>query len=195
MLPGESFDYAFTLPADHPAGLFYYHPHHHGTTADQVFAGLGGALVVRGALDRIPEVAAATEAILVLKDFASADAPQGQSQRMGMGMGMGRALGRQGPLLTVNGQLQPSLELASGGLIRLRLLNASNARIYRLALEGHPLVLIATDGGAIGAPQTLKELVLAPGERADLLVQGNQPPAPTACSTCGVLGGPRPWRG
>ncbi|MBC1262094.1 multicopper oxidase family protein [Synechococcus sp. BSF8S] len=176
VLPGESFDYAFTLPADHPAGLFYYHPHHHGTTADQVFAGLGGALVVRGALDRIPEVAAATEAILVLKDFASADAPQGQSQRMGMGMGMGRALGRQGPLLTVNGQLQPSLELASGGLIRLRLLNASNARIYRLALEGHPLVLIATDGGAIGAPQTLKELVLAPGERADLLVQGNQPP-------------------
>jgi FtsP/CotA-like multicopper oxidase with cupredoxin domain len=180
--PGESFTYDFNLPADHPAGLFYYHPHHHGTTADQVFAGLGGAIVVRGALDRIPEVAAASEAILVLKDYASSSAPEargmGRAMGMGMGRGMGmeRAMGRQGPLLTVNGMLQPSFSLPSGGLIRLRLLNASNARLYRLALENHPLVLIATDGGAIGRPQILQELVLAPGERADLLVQGNQAP-------------------
>ncbi|MCX5931972.1 MAG: multicopper oxidase family protein [Cyanobacteria bacterium] len=106
----------------------------------------------------------------MLKDGASGSRPEAD------GMGMERSIGRQGPLLTVNGVIQPSLALPSGGLIRLRLLNASNARIYRLALEGHPLVLIATDGGAIGTPQTLRELLLAPGERADLLVQGNQLP-------------------
>jgi FtsP/CotA-like multicopper oxidase with cupredoxin domain len=170
--PGGSTTYAFKLAADHPAGLFYVHPHHHGHSADQVFGGLGGALVVRGDLDRIPEVAAASETVLVLKDFASA-AGTGEA---GMGMGMGRMLGREGPLLTVNGELNPGLAIPSGGLLRLRLLNASNARIYRLALEGHRLVLIATDGGGIATPEALDELLLAPGERADVLVQGNQTP-------------------
>lgn len=170
--PGGSTTYAFKVAADHPAGLFYLHPHHHGHSADQVFGGLGGALVVRGDLDRIPEVAAASETVLVLKDFASAAA----TGEAGMGMGMERMLGREGPLLTVNGELNPGLAIPSGGLLRLRLLNASNARIYRLALEGHRLVRIATDGGAIATPEPLDELLLAPGERADVLVQGNQTP-------------------
>jgi len=167
--PGGSTEYAFRLAKDHPAGLFYVHPHQHGLSADQVFGGLGSALVVRGDLDRIPEVAAAHESVLVLKDYASSG---GQDAAMGVG----RMLGREGRLLTVNGEINPELPIPSGGLLRLRLLNASNARIYRLALEGHPLVLIATDGGAIGTPEPLKELVLAPGERADVLVQGNQTP-------------------
>jgi FtsP/CotA-like multicopper oxidase with cupredoxin domain len=59
--PGGSTEYAFRLAKDHPAGLFYVHPHQHGLSADQVFGGLGSALVVRGDLDRIPEVAAAHE--------------------------------------------------------------------------------------------------------------------------------------
>ena len=168
--PGGSTTYAFQVAGDHPAGLFYLHPHHHGHSADQVFGGLGGGLVVRGDLDRIPEVAAASETVLVLKDFASA-ATTGEA-----GMGMERMLGREGPLLTVNGELNPGLAIPSGGLLRLRLLNASNARIYRLALEGHRLVLIATDGGAIATPEPLDEILLAPGERADVLVQGNQTP-------------------
>ena len=167
--PGGSTTYAFKLAADHPAGLFYVHPHHHGHSADQVFGGLGGALVVRGDLDRIPEVGAASESVLVLKDFASASGQEAA-------MGVGRMLGREGPLLTVNGELNPALAIPSGGLLRLRLLNASNARIYRLALEGHRLVLITTDGGAIATPEALDELLLAPGERADVLVQGNQTP-------------------
>lgn len=166
--PGGSTTYDFTIPSNHQAGLFYLHPHQHGVSADQVFGGLAGTLIVRGALDRIPEVAAASEHVLVFKDFASGSANPGSA------MGMGRMLGREGPLLTVNGALNPELSIASGGLLRLRLLNASNARIYRLALEGHTMQLIATDGGAIAKPEPLEELLLAPGERADVLVQGNQ---------------------
>ncbi len=166
--PGASQTYRFTLPDDHPAGTFYYHPHHHGNVSDQVFGGLGGAIVVRGALDRIPEVAAAAEQLLVLKDLAAAT---------GVGSaGMARALGREGSVLTVNGQRNPNLSVAAGGLLRLRLLNASNARVWRLALEGHALHLIASDGGALEAPVQLPELLLAPGERAEVLVRGNQPP-------------------
>ena len=49
--PGDGFDYAIRIPADHPAGTFWYHPHHHGTVADQIFAGLVGALLVEGETD------------------------------------------------------------------------------------------------------------------------------------------------
>ena len=44
--PGAARDYEYAIPADHPTGTFWYHPHHHGTVADQMFGGLFGALVV-----------------------------------------------------------------------------------------------------------------------------------------------------
>ncbi len=168
---GESFAYSFEIPRDHPAGLFYYHPHRHGSVADQVFGGLGGMLVVRGELDDLPEVRAAREHFLFLKDFPSGDGGSGGFSPHPMQ----RVWGREGEILTVNGEIRPELPVAAGGLLRLRLLNGSNARFYRLALEGHPFHLIATDGGAIAAPVRLEELLLAPGERADVLVQANRP--------------------
>ena len=44
--PGASFDYDYQLPPDHPPGVYWYHPHHHGTVADQIFGGLYGAIIV-----------------------------------------------------------------------------------------------------------------------------------------------------
>jgi FtsP/CotA-like multicopper oxidase with cupredoxin domain len=52
--PGVSLEYEFLIPADHPAGTFWYHPHYHGSTALQVSSGLAGALILRG--DRMPSV-------------------------------------------------------------------------------------------------------------------------------------------
>lgn len=198
--PGASQTYDFTLPADHAAGTFYYHPHRHGTVADQVFGGLGGVLIVRGALDRIPEIQAAQEQLLFLKDL-----PAGGGNPVGMGMesmGMGMMLGREGPVLTVNGQVNPELSVPAGGLLRLRIVNGSNARFWRLALEDHPFHLIATDGGAIEVPVELEELLLAPGERAEVLVQANRTGGryrllnlPYARVRGGMMGGMGPGRG
>lgn len=67
--PGESFTYTFPIPADHPTGLFWYHPHHHGSTAVQAASGLAGLIVVRGAIDEVPEIAAARELFLVISDL------------------------------------------------------------------------------------------------------------------------------
>ena len=80
-------------------------------------------------------------------------------------------LGREGSVLTVNGQVNPTIETPAGGLLRLRLVNGSNARFWRLALEGHRLHLIATDGGALEQPLAIEDLLLVPGARADVLVQ------------------------
>ncbi|MFM7427612.1 MAG: multicopper oxidase family protein [Elainella sp.] len=167
---GETFTYEFTIPAHHPSGIFYYHPHLHGTVAEQIFAGLGGVFVVRGDLDEIPEIRAAQEEFLFLKDFGF-DA-RGQIAAPGH---MDLMQGREGPVVTVNGQITPDLTIATGGLLRLRLVNASASRFYRLALEDHPLYLIATDGGAIAQPVELSELLLTPGERAEVLIKGDRP--------------------
>ena len=127
---------------------------------------MGGVLIVRGALDRIPAVRAAAEQVLFLKDLP---AERGSSP-----MGMGLMLGREGAVLTVNGQVNPTLSMPAGGLLRLRIVNGSSARFWRLALEEHPFHLIATDGGALEAPVELVELLLAPGERAEVLVRGER---------------------
>lgn len=50
--PGVSFQYEYNIPADHPSGTFWYHPHLHGSTALQVSSGMAGALLVRGS--RLP---------------------------------------------------------------------------------------------------------------------------------------------
>jgi FtsP/CotA-like multicopper oxidase with cupredoxin domain len=169
--PGESLTYEFTILKNHPSGIFWYHPHHHGYVAEQVFAGLAGLLIVRGEFDEIPEIKAAKEEFLVLKDF-ELDA----SGRILPLNPMAMMLGREGQLLTVNAQVNPSISIAQGGLLRLRMLNASPSRFYRLSLENHPFYLIATDGVAIAAPVELEELLLAPGERAELLVRGDREP-------------------
>ncbi|KGF72657.1 multicopper oxidase [Neosynechococcus sphagnicola sy1] len=169
--PGGTQTYEFTLPKNHPAGTFYYHPHLHELVAAQVFGGLGGIFVVRGALDDIPEIRAAQEEFLFLKDFALN--ANGQIPVPGH---MDLMRGREGSILTVNGQVNPTFALPSGGLLRFRIVNASTSRFYRLTLEDHPFYLMATDGGAIAAPVELQELLLSPGERAEVLIQGNRPP-------------------
>jgi FtsP/CotA-like multicopper oxidase with cupredoxin domain len=168
---GESFTYEFTLPADHPAGTFWYHPHYHGKVAEQVFGGLAGLFVVRGELDEIPEIQAAHEEFLVLKDFEFDD-----RDRIPTPQHMFQMWGREGSLLTVNGQVRPSFTIPQDGLLRLRILNASSSRFYKLAIPNHTMHLIATDGGALEAPVEMDDLLLAPGERAEVLIQGNAEP-------------------
>ncbi len=168
---GETFAYEFTIPKNHPGGTFYYHPHRHGLVAEQVFGGLGGMFVIRGALDEIPEIRAAQEVFLFLKDFAL-----GTDGRMLLPHHMEQMQGREGSLVTANGQVNPSLSIPEGGLLRLRLFNASSSRFYRLALEDHPLYLIATDGISLSEPVELSELLLTPGERAEVLVRGEREP-------------------
>lgn len=169
--PGETHTYEYQISENHPAGTFWYHPHKHGLVAEQLFGGLAGLFIVRGELDEIPEIKAAKEEFLVLKDFALDE--NGNISNVGH---MAAMTGRAGGLLTASGQINPAMAIAKGGLLRLRLLNASPSRFFRLSLEDHPMHLIATDGGAISSPVELSDVVLVPGERVEVLVQGNQKP-------------------
>lgn len=161
--PGESRLYEFAVPKG-SAGTYWYHPHIHGKVSQQLYSGLAGLFIVEGSLDAMDELKQAEEHTLVLKDWtvSSGQIPQWTH--------MDWMNGREGDLLTVNAAVRPTLRIQKATL-RLRLLNASNARYYRLALENHPFNLIATDGGFVEKPIELSELLLAPGERAEVLIR------------------------
>ncbi|WP_413451262.1 multicopper oxidase family protein [Georgenia phoenicis] len=158
--PGQSCEYRFELPEDHPTGVFWYHPHRHGTVADQIFGGLYGALIVEG-----DEVPAGRERVLIVSDITldrdGELAPVSAPEVM---------MGREGDLVLVNGQLRPQLTARPGERERWRVVNACTSRYLRLALAGQSLALLGIDGGHEPAPRQVEQVLLAPGNRADLLV-------------------------
>lgn len=156
IMPGDSRLYEFTLPAG-SAGTHWYHPHHHGELVTQMRGGLVGALVVAGPLDDLPALQAAQDHLLVFTTLGG---------RGGRGGGPGTLL--------VNGRAHETLSTTSA-TVRLRLLNASTDEFVRLGFEDRTLQLIGTDGGLLEAPVAQTEVLLAPGERAEALVQVGEP--------------------
>lgn len=153
---GAEFTYEFVVP---DAGTFWYHPH--VRSDEQVERGLYGAFVVRGD----SEPATTTDRVVVLDDLlVNSDwtlRPFDAMQAM---------VGRQGNLILANGRAHPIAPMQRGGLHRFRFVNAANARYFRLALPGHRLVQIGSDGGLLTAAREVDEVLLVPGERADVLV-------------------------
>jgi len=172
--PGAQHDYAFTiLPGS--AGTYWYHPHPHHQTGYQVAKGLYGAIVVKAADDPLP--ASLPEKVLILSDNrflgdGSVDLPD-ESVPQG---GVDAENGREGAILFVNGQVLPTLAIRSGEVQRWRVINASAARVYRLALGGHAFLHVGSDGGLFEHPIEVSEILLANGERAELLVRGTGSP-------------------
>jgi suppressor of ftsI len=149
---GQTFNYEYAIPADHPPGLYWYHPHPHGHSSSQVGSGLAGAIIVEGALDDMPEIAALKERLFLLQGpFSGPDRVQ---QNL------------------VNGQMNPSVSIAPGETQRWRIANVSANQFYNLQLTGHSFHRIANDGNPLPEVQTSDIILLGPGERAEVLVQG-----------------------
>jgi suppressor of ftsI/bilirubin oxidase len=169
--PGATFRYAF--PIRNRSGLYWYHPHPHGATARQVHRGLFGTFEVEDdddlALRRaLRATVGDTELTLVLQDRRTGDAdryaPAPEDE----------LLGWFGCVPHVNGVLRPYHDVART-TYRMRVLNASNARTYRLAFRddaGGSLAfhLAGTDGGLLEQAVPCKEVLLSPAERVDLVV-------------------------
>jgi bilirubin oxidase len=166
--PGASRDYVFdVLPGT--AGTYWYHPHPDGLTVGQVEKGLAGVVRVRAARDPLP--ATFGDTLLVLTDI-KLDA----TGQVAVTDDVDQMNGREGGAVFVNGAVLPTLTVRSGDVRRLRILNASAARSYRLAIPGVTWLLVGTEGGLIGAPQEQSELLLAPAERVEVLLRASAPP-------------------
>lgn len=158
---GSAFDYSYRIPADHPTGTYWYHPHHHGYIADQLFGGLAGALLV----DPGPELPVTSDRVLLVSD-TTLDAA-GRVVTVGA---MDKMMGRQGELVLLNGQHQPVIPARPGAAQRWRIINGCTSRVLSLRLTDHPLTQIASDGAFLPAPLDRDQIVLAPANRADVIV-------------------------
>jgi FtsP/CotA-like multicopper oxidase with cupredoxin domain len=156
--PGGTFDYEFTLK---DAGYFWYHPHMHGDM--QVEAGLYAPIIVHDDLD----IDVAADRAFVLDDV-KLEATGKLSTRTD---NLDLMLGRQGNVVLINGEQHPSMTVAAGSRERWRFVNAANGRYFNLDLPGHMFRVIGWDGGLLETPYEAQTLLIAPGERYDVLVE------------------------
>jgi len=172
---GETYTYDFRVL--NRAGTYWYHPHPDMLTGRQVYNGLAGLLIVTDdeeAALRLPQ--GEYDIPLVIQD-RTFDA---NNQFLYVPQGMeAETMGFLGDRILVNGQPDFSFSVETRAY-RLRLLNGSNFRIYKLAWEdGTPLTVIATDGGLLESPVQRDYIMLAPGERVELWVDFSQYPIGT----------------
>ncbi|MBI3718603.1 MAG: multicopper oxidase domain-containing protein [Sphingobacteriales bacterium] len=161
---GSGFNYQFAI--NQRAGLCWYHPHPEGATARQAFQGLAGLFIINDAEEAALNMPSGIYEIpLVIQDKRLTASGIAYNPSMGEVMS-----GYMGETIIVNGEASPYTEVATR-YYRLRILNGSNARIYNLALSNNAdLIIIGNDGGLLKNPATVKTILLAPGERLDVLV-------------------------
>ncbi|WP_198953442.1 multicopper oxidase family protein [Kitasatospora sp. CB01950] len=150
---------------DQPAATTWYHPHPHGTTSRHVYRGLAGLFLIDDDQDtRLPTAYGTDDIPLILQD-------KKLTERGGLdGDPMSGPFGILGDRILVNGTYNPRFTVTTAR-VRLRLLNASNARMYHLAFaDRRTFHQVATDGGLLPAPVAATTLDLTPGERAEILV-------------------------
>ena len=161
------------FPVIQPAATLWYHPHLMGTSAEQVFAGAAGMIIVEDdnplAAD-LPGTYGVDDIPVILQDREFAADGQLAFEIDDGGDG------DLNPDLTVNGTLDAYTTVPAGP-VRLRLLNGSQARVYELSVSKGSMVKIASDGGYLAAPVPLDTLTLGPGDRAEIIVDTTGGPA------------------
>jgi len=165
--PGET--WSPDLDIDQPAATLWYHSHVHGKTGEQVYAGLAGLMIVEdptAPATGLPETYGLDDIPLIVQDRAfSGDGTLHYSNR-------GPALmhGFRAKEILVNGVIRPQASVPAG-LIRFRVLNASNARIYTFSFEDdRTFHQVASDSGLLPRPIEMRSIQLAPAERAEIVV-------------------------
>ena len=158
--PGETFVYEFDVP---DAGTYWYHPHQR--SFEQVGRGLYGPLIVE---EREP-IQVDRDVTWVLDDWRLL--PDAQiSDDFGNFMDASHN-GRVGNTVTVNGRILETFAVRAGERMRLRLINAANARIFGLEFQDHRPMVIALDGQPVEPHEPEGgRVVLGPAMRADLVL-------------------------
>ena len=161
--PGRSASPSWMI--EQPAATLWYHPHPHESTERQVSMGMAGLFLLTddesAALD-LPSQYGVDDVPLIVQDAAF--------DETGAVVRGDAFVGSLGDQLLVNGTIGPFFD-ATTETVRLRLVNASIARVYDFAFaDARDFSLIATDGGLLAAPVATDHVQLSPGERAEIVV-------------------------
>ena len=143
------------------ASTYWYHPHLHGKTAEQVTKGVAGMIIVRDQVE---------SALNLPRNYGVDDFPVVIQSRAFDSNRQFVVITADDHTLLINGTIDPVLKVPAQ-IVRLRVLNGSTNRVYNIGFQGNrQFYQIASDGGLLEAPVALTRLILAPGERAELLV-------------------------
>jgi spore coat protein A, manganese oxidase len=189
----------YRYPMAQRAGMLWYHDHRMDFTGPAIYRGLAGLHLVRDdEEDALPLPRGERELPLMICDRSFA--ADGSFAYPGLDQGMRTVAGVQdawmegvlGDVVLVNGAPWPVHEV-DAARYRLRILNASNARRYRLALQvpggpDLPMVQIGSDGGLLGSPVPLEAIETAPGERFDVVVDFSALPVGTEVTMANTFG-------
>lgn len=167
IMPGNQWNPSFTI--NQPASTLWYHPHQQGKTGEQVYKGLAGLFYIDDSI---------SESLNIPKDYGINDIPlviQDRAFNSNGNMIYSTSLssmidGAIGDMVIVNGAIKPFLDVKKIKM-RFRIVNGANAKIYQLKLSnGESFFQIASDGGFLEAPVKLNQLILGPGERAEVII-------------------------
>ena len=154
-------DYTYDFIVRNRAGTYWYHPHPDMMTGEQAYRGLAGYFIVSDPAEQALDLPRGAQDI----PLCLQDAEFNGSNQFTYSANM---MGFFGSTLLVNGNPDVTMSVATR-VHRLRVLNGSQTRIYKLAFDdGTPIVAIATGGGMLEAPLELPYVIVGPGERVEL---------------------------
>jgi FtsP/CotA-like multicopper oxidase with cupredoxin domain len=174
IMPGQTRQHEYRIALDHPAGAYWYHPHLHGSTSLQVGSGMAGALIIKGEIDQVPEISAAVERVFVFQAPITDSAGTLESFTQ-----VADDPSKEHPFL-INGVRRPRLVMRSGEVQNWHFINAAIFNFVNLGLDAHALHVYSHDGNprrnilTVG-PDPQNGVVLAPANRASVLVQAGAP--------------------
>ncbi len=201
----QSYHYEFKLPDDHPSGLYWYHPHYHGSAGTQVVNGMAGLILVKGPIDEVPEIAAARDELLAIQNLkinplnsasslwgfeplaykpanVGGYSPESRIELITANGSPVMVIDRSGAKPVTSPQPLPVYKMQPGEVIRLRILNGTDGIFLPLALPGFEVYVIGQDGINLLKPERagddLKSAIrMAPGNRNEVLIRAPMSPS------------------
>jgi blue copper oxidase len=159
------------LSIDQPAATLWFHPHPHHDTARQIYMGLAGIIIIDDGSDArlgLPRTYGVDDLPIILQDRSLDDGALEYDNNDNDPLEI--IYGARGDTFIVNGAIAPFTKVPMG-LVRLRLLNATNAQNYELRFsDKRTFYVIASDGGFLSAPVAVTQLIISPAERFEILV-------------------------
>jgi FtsP/CotA-like multicopper oxidase with cupredoxin domain/uncharacterized protein YceK len=167
--PGQEFDYTIQIPANEPAGLYWYHPHPHGFSEGQVQGGATGAIIVEGIQQANPALAGLTEQTLVLRDLLVPTSEQSVNEVPAWDISLNNVP------VSFPSYTPAVVPVAPGQQQLWRILNSAADTIFNLQYvvgeTAQPFSVVAIDGvPIIGGAVPQSSVLLPPGSRAEIVV-------------------------
>lgn len=190
--PGQTFEHEVHIPENHPTGTYWYHPHKHGATSNQVGSGMAGLILIvdpENDIRSIPEIGAAQEVSLIFQEIYIQDGPDGTGEVPGMPISVpdffygDRIRYEQ----TVNGVacneigmdgtvVIPELRMRPGEVQHWRMSHAGIFQNWEMSIDEHQMHVVALDGITSDAVESLDKFLFVSGQRRDVMVQASQTP-------------------